>query len=160
MPMYRIFPSSFHPLNVLRWVCQSTRLWTCMRSICFLFNRENDSFICLIPFSLPLVQTFVAINKAELIPAWVESSPTTFSELPYMGELSITLPPFSRRFFKTESNGSRSEGESPTSNVRQVPTPIAGRRSPVEGIVRINKESAIDIHAGRAAKKPKPDKLV
>src|SRR6267142_3569459 len=155
MPMYRIFPSSFHPLNVLRWVCQSTRLWTCMRSICFLFNRENDSFICLIPFSLPLVHTFVAINKFELIPAWVESSPTTFSELPYMGELSITFPPLSRRFFKTASKGSRSEDESPTSNVRQVPTPIAGKISPVEGIVRLNRGSVMEVRTGRADKTPK-----
>src|SRR5690606_20183574 len=63
-------------------------------------------------------------------------SPTTASDRPYIGELSITLLPFSIIISRICSKGSRSEGDVPTSNCCHVPSPMTGSCSPVEGIVR------------------------
>jgi hypothetical protein len=65
------------------------------------------------------------------------SAPITASELPYIGDESTMRPPAatcSRRM----SPRTRRSGESaaPTSNVSQVPSPMTGIASPVDGIGR------------------------
>ena len=49
----------------------------------------SDSSICRIPSSRPLVQTFVATNASRAHGVPRSRSPTTASERPYIGELSI-----------------------------------------------------------------------
>jgi hypothetical protein len=65
-------------------------------------------------------------------------SPTTDSELPYIGDESITFPPRFTNSRNTSSSGARSEAERPTSNVCQVPRPMTGRSSPEEGMRRVS----------------------
>ena len=55
--------------------------------------RRMDSSIWRMPASRPLVQTLVARNSDFSTPRPAASSPTTASELPYMGELSTIWPP-------------------------------------------------------------------
>jgi len=47
------------------------------------------------PASRPSVHTFVARNACGRLPAAASSAPVTASARPYMGELSMTLPPAS-----------------------------------------------------------------
>ena len=63
--------------------------------------------------------------------------PITDSDDPYIGDESITRPPAARKSRITGSSVERDAGESPTSNVIHVPSPITGTRSPVDGIGRV-----------------------
>jgi hypothetical protein len=65
------------------------------------------------------------------MPSSAMRAPATASEVPYMGDESTTFP-FNRR--TTSRNWARAAASAPTSKVCQVPTPIAGNASPVEGI--------------------------
>ncbi len=121
---------------VTSWVSTSTRLCTCMRSSRFTRRRSNDRCMESIPACLPLVQTLVA-RKSELRRcSSLVRSPITLSARPYIGELSITLPPSWTKRARTSLSGCRSLGEAPTSNTCQVPRPTAGIFSPVAGMAR------------------------
>jgi len=53
---------------------------------------------------------------------------------PYMGEESINLPPALKKWPMTSAILSRASGSSPTLKVRELPNPITGIRSLLEGI--------------------------
>src|SRR2546430_169273 len=122
--------ADFHSRNVRRCVCQSTRLWICIRSICVARKRRLDCCICSIPFSRPRVQTFVARNGFATFDL---SSPTTRSAFPYIGEVSIARPPPAEKRRTTSIRAGFDR-----SNVCQVPRPMAGSSSPLVGILRYN----------------------
>ena len=63
--------------------------------------------------------------------------PTTVSELPYIGDESMTFPPRATNVFSTSSSGARAAGLASTSKVCQVPRPITGIASPDDGIRRV-----------------------
>jgi hypothetical protein len=60
--------------------------------------------------------------------------PTTGCEEPYIGDESIIRPPASKNAFITSAHPSRAARSLPTLKVIQVPRPITGSASPVEGI--------------------------
>src|SRR5262249_428113 len=83
------------------------------------------------PASRPLVQTFVARNNCFCTPSSTARSPTTLSELPYIGEESMTLPCKRTKSPNTALSGSRPDCPLPTSKVYHVPTAVTGNYSPV-----------------------------
>jgi hypothetical protein len=129
--------SAFQALNVGRCVFQSTRLWICISSMRSVRKSRIDSFIWAMPASRPWVQTLVARKALSRVPAAASRSPTTPSDLPYIGELSITEPPASNSTFSTSARGCRSAGAGPTSKVCQVPQPITPSGSPLDVMARV-----------------------
>lgn len=72
-----------------------------------------------------------------------------------MGDESIMCPPASKKAATTSVHSSRRTGSSPTLNVIQVPSPMAGIASPEDKIVRvIGVPGAVSAHPGRAAAMP------
>jgi len=65
------------------------------------------------------------------------NSPATCSELPYIGELSTTLPPAANSAASTSARCGSCAGSLPTSKPRQVPRPMTGSGAPVEGMGRV-----------------------
>ena len=90
------------------------------------------------PASRPKVQTLVATKSLPARPSSAESSPTTCSAAPYIGEASTTVPPSSTSVRKVSRAAARSRPLRGTSNASQVPSPTAGMRSPVRGIGRVS----------------------
>src|SRR5918994_4714202 len=86
------------------------------------------------PASRPRVQTLVAMKARSRASSSATRSPTTPPARPYIGELSITVPPPLNSVRRTLWSGRRWLGEGPTSNVYQVPHPTTGSISPVVGI--------------------------
>jgi hypothetical protein len=84
-----------------------------------------------------VVHTFVAIHSLSVTFNSAASLPITFSDRPYIGELSITFPPASTNARNTFLIGDNSFSESPTSKVIHEPNPIAGINSPEAGIFRV-----------------------
>src|SRR3546814_4246247 len=112
------------------------------------------------PLSRPLVQTLVARNASLRLPNAARRSPTTASERPYMGELSITLPPAWNSRRRTFSSGARAAAFDPTSKVCQVPRPTTGSFSPLLGMGRafiITPSAARLVPAARAAPAPRSE---
>ena len=107
-----------------------------MRSMRFTPRRSKDWFICAMPASRPSAHTFVAANTTPAARASRRRSPVTCSARPYIGEESITIPPPSMNAATTAASGARAAASSPTSNVREVPIPITGNCSPLDGIGR------------------------
>src|SRR5688572_19895418 len=101
-------------------------------------KRRMDSSICRMPPCRPLVQTFVATKSLPSSFSSVARSPTTFSDRPYMGEESITVPPNRTNSRNTSRKGARSDCADPTSKVCQVPSPMTGSDSPVREIGLVN----------------------
>ena len=152
MPISRMRPSAFQACKVGRCVFQSTRLWICISSMRSVRSSRIDSFICAMPASRPWVQTLVARNALSRVPAAASRSPTTPSDWPYIGELSITEPPASNSTFSTSARGARSAADGPTSKVCQVPQPTTGSASPVEGILRVCMRGPVCAAAGAATR--------
>ena len=130
-------PSFFHARSVASCVRQSTRLWTCIRSIRSTRKSSIERRICAMPASRPRVHTLVAINALSCAFIVVSNSPTTVSAAPYIGDESITEPPLSNRIRRTSSSWVRSAGPWPTSKVRHVPQPTSGSGARFEGIGRV-----------------------
>src|SRR5688572_14606953 len=153
---------AFMSCSVLVCTSTSSRLWTCIRSICLTFRRRNDVSICLMPSSRPLVQTLVAMKSFSRRPRSATRSPATDSALPYIGEESISLPPALENAATTSRNGARAAASLPASNTCQVPRPMAGRSSPVEGIflVMIFWDCPKEKPLASAAAKPSTTRLV
>ena len=63
--------------------------------------------------------------------------PITSCEEPYIGEESIRRPPSWKKARMTSAHESRPAASSPTLNVIQLPSPMSGSFSPVEGIGRV-----------------------
>src|SRR5262245_42011812 len=61
----------------------------------------------------------------------------TSCDEPYIGDESIIAPPASRQLRTTSAQASLATGSSPTLNVIQLPRPMAGTCSPVDGIGRL-----------------------
>src|ERR1044071_24034 len=91
----------------------------------------------------------------KLIPA--ARSPTTLSELPYMGDESTTLPPSFTSSLNTWRSCPRSDSDPPTSHVCQVPSPTAGNVSRELGMGRRTGVADAAIALGSDAKsRPAP----
>src|ERR1051326_2183246 len=108
-----------------------------MRSRTGLFMRSAERRICAMPTSLPLVHTFVARKTRGRNPNSGTRSPTTVSALPYIGDESIMRPPASTNSRNTSLSGARAAALSPKSKACQVPSPMTGIASPVDGIGRV-----------------------
>src|SRR5581483_5365016 len=104
-------------------------------------SLRNDSAICSRPRRSPRVHTLVATNTRGRIASSSTRSPTTSSEWPYFGELSIIDAPPSTSARSTARNGARSRSASPTSKLCQVPRPITGSSSPLLGMRRVARRS-------------------
>src|ERR671918_106030 len=122
-------------------------------------RRLNDSSIWRMPASRPVVQTLVARNSRLCTPNSAARSPTTLSDLPYIGDESTTLPPKRTNSRKTSLSGSREDFPEPTSKVCQVPRPMADNDSSVFGIGLRRIESAIAISPA-SAKVPAPSAIL
>src|ERR1044071_6995393 len=148
----------FHSRNVASCVWTSTRLWTCIRSIRFARRSSIERSIDLIPFPLPRVQTFVARNNLSWMPTAVVNSPITSSACPYIGDVSITRPPSFTKSERTSPSCLRLSPVRSTSNACQVPRPITGSFSPVEGIARVSiaSDSAVACPRNASTGKSKP----
>src|SRR4030095_15620469 len=131
-------PCAFHSRKVSSSVWTSTRLWTCIRSIRFARRSAIERSIDLIPLSSPRVQTFVARKILSWIPSAVVNSPITSSARPYIGDVSITRPPSFTKSERTSPSCLRLSDVRSTSNACQVPRPVTGSFSPLEGIARVN----------------------
>ncbi len=129
-------PSSFIRRRAARWVRQSTRLWICIRSITSVRNRLAERRIWATPLSRPVVHTLVARNARGRAARSATRSPLTPSARPYIGELSIILALEAKSRRTTSRNGRRAFSSAPTSNTGQVPRPMTGIASPVDGIGR------------------------
>src|SRR5215213_4310887 len=123
--------------NVARWVRQSSRLWIWIRSSTGHCSSSADRRICAVPASRPLVQTFVARKTRGRRPASATRSPVAASARPYIGEVSIMRPPASASTRSTAASFSRAGSPGPISNTCQVPSPITGIASPLDGIGRV-----------------------
>jgi hypothetical protein len=55
-------------------------------------------------------------------------------EEPYIGDESIMRPPAAKKALITAVHSARSSGSSPTLKVTQLPSPITGSGSPLDGI--------------------------
>src|ERR671925_458985 len=86
------------------------------------------------PASRPLVQTLVARNSCLCTLNSAARSPATVSDLPYIGDESMTLPPERTNSRNTSLIGSRADFPGPTSKVCHVPRPTTGKDSAVFGI--------------------------
>ena len=83
-------------------------------------KRLNDSSIWRMPASRPLVQTFVARKSCLWSASSAARSPVTLSELPYIGDESMTLPPARANSRKTCLRGSRAAF--PVADVESLPS--------------------------------------
>src|SRR5262245_4272404 len=61
----------------------------------------------------------------------------TSCEEPYIGDESIIRPPASTQLRITSAQASRATGSSPTLKVIQLPRPMTGSDSPLDGIGRV-----------------------
>ena len=82
------------------------------------------------------VQTLVAM-KARSCCAGVSRSPSTASAVEYIGDVSMTVAPDAKNACNTSRSGARAESSMPTSNGPDVPSPITGNASPLDGILRV-----------------------
>ena len=89
------------------------------------------------PASRPLVQTLVARKALARCFDAASRSPVTASARPYIGELSITLPPAANSASSTPGRRWYSALPGATSKPIQVPQPTTGRASRVEGMGRV-----------------------
>src|SRR6266568_4742450 len=140
--MYRTRPAFFQSRRVARCVDASTRLCTCIRSMRSTRSFLIESSIWRIPACLPLVQTLVATKSFDCTPSSAASCPVTASEEPYIGELSMTRPPFSTKTLSVSLARASSFASPATSNTCQVPRPTAGISSPVLGMRRASGTAA------------------
>jgi hypothetical protein len=83
------------------------------------------------PASRPEVQTLVARKAlfSRRFDAAASSSPVVSSERPYIGELSITVPPAAKRASSTPGKRLYSSLPGRWSKPIQVPQPITGKAS-------------------------------
>ena len=88
------------------------------------------------PVSASGVHTLVALNIQSCRASLSRAYPITSSEDPYIGDESITVPPASKKAFRTRVRASRSRVLPPTLNVIQDPMPITGTWRLDFGIVR------------------------
>src|ERR1051325_686646 len=104
-----------------------------MRSMTSARSRRMERLICSMPWSRPLVHTFVARNACGTCS---RASPTRSSALPYIGDESMTLPPAAANGCSTAAScGTDVRG---TSNVCHVPRPMRGSGSLVLGMGRVS----------------------
>src|SRR5215472_3496778 len=108
-----------------------------MRSITSVRNSCAERRICSIPRSRPVVHTLVARKLGGRLPISASRSPVTASARPYIGDVSMMRPPSSSSCCSTPRNGRLPVSPEPTSKARQVPSPITGIASPVDGIGRV-----------------------
>ena len=76
----------------------------------------------------------VAANSGRLAPTCARQWPITSSEVPYIGEESITAPPRLKNSRSTWTRTARASGSSPTLKVIHEPMPMTGTSSPLAGI--------------------------
>ena len=136
------------PRRVGRCSRQSRRLWICSSSSRSARSLRIESAICSTPASRPRVQTLVASQIFGRISSSANRSPSTSSERPYIGEVSITVPPAWVKIRSTSRSGSRSAAPPPTSNVFDEPMPMTGTVSSVPGMRRVTMRA---LSADRAA---------
>src|SRR5690242_12384017 len=101
-------------------------------------KSSAERWICAIPSARPCVQTLVARNAWSRIPEAERRSPTTASARPYMGEESTMRPPPSMRRRSTSPRAARNAASLPISKLCQVPSPITGIASPLDGTGRVS----------------------
>jgi hypothetical protein len=112
-------------------------LWICSSSSRSARSRRIDSAICAAPADRPRVQTLVASQNFGRSSSSAIRSPSTCSERPYIGEVSITEPPAPAKSCSTSRSGARCPGSLPTSKVFDDPMPMTGRASSLPGILRV-----------------------
>ncbi len=144
-------PAAFSARKVSRCVSQRSRLCTWMRSNFGRPQSRRESAICRLPVPSHIVHTFVAENSARLSGTRASPWPITASDEPYIGEESTMPPPRAKNSASTFARASRNARSSPTLNVIQVPRPMAGICSPVDGMARMSFGPGA---AARAARKP------
>ncbi len=93
--------------------------------------------ICQIPVRLPGIQTLVAENRFSVLLICFKPAPITSCEDEYMGEESIMPPPRSKKACITRNTFSRLLRTAPASKVSQLPRPITGISTPVDGTTRL-----------------------
>src|SRR6266516_5506817 len=120
--------------SVRRCSSQERRLWTCSRSKRGTPQNRREASICSGPRAPEEIQTLSAENRLAGPLSLVRPYPITFWDEPYMGEESIRRPPESKKARITCAQASRAIVSLPTLKVIQLPSPIAGSPSPVEGI--------------------------
>jgi hypothetical protein len=91
-----------------------------------------------------------AEKREDGLPSLRRPYPITAWDEPYMGEESISPPPAAKNALITSAHSSLSSGSSPTLKVIQLPRPIIGSRSPVDGIGRVNGAARERPHSGRS----------
>src|SRR6266498_2108635 len=74
----------------------------------------------------------------------------TACDEPYIGEESIRRPPSRKKAPMTAAHSSRSSGSSPTLNVTQLPRPITGTFSPLDGIGLVTGVARASAESGRS----------
>src|SRR5688572_22924133 len=126
---------------------QSRRLWIWSSSSRSVRSLRIESAICSAPATRPCVQTLVASQIFGRILSSANRSPSTSSERPYIGEVSITAPPAWVKSRSTSRSGSRSAASPPTSNVFDEPMPMTGTVSSVRGMRRVTMRELSADHA-------------
>ena len=100
-----------------------------------------ERVICAMPSCSPRVQTLVA-TKAWRCIGGVSRSPSTASAVEYIGEVSRTVAPAAKNAPSTTDNGARAPASGPTSKGPDVPRPMTGRASPLDGMRRVSSAPA------------------
>src|SRR5258708_1553567 len=93
------------------------------------------------PERAPRVHTLVARKACWCISGLI-SSPSTSSALEYIGEVSMRRAPAAKKPSSTSLSGARSAGEAPTSKLREGPSPMTGRSSPLGGVLPLSGAAA------------------
>src|SRR4029077_17907769 len=113
-----------------------------MRSRRGVLSSSPECVICSTPERAPEVHTLVA-STARACCCGVRSSPNTRSALEYMGEVSMRRAPPAKNPASTCASGSRCAADSPTSKGPEVPNPITGNSSPLEGTLRVSRAAPL-----------------
>ncbi len=135
-------PSAFQRRSVFRCASRSTRLCTCMSSTRLCLSSVMERCICSMPFRSaaapdPGVHTLVAMKVCPCCSA-VSRSPNTASAVEYIGEVSMSVAPAAKNACSASRNGARAASSAPTSNGPEVPRPIAGSISSLDGMRRFS----------------------
>src|SRR5438876_8260773 len=119
-----------------------------MRSKRAIFHSVRELSIWRRPASAPTVHTFVAEKSVFAFEGM--AAPIVSSDAPYIGDESTRRPPASKNARRIAPRPTRAAGSVP-SKVIHVPSPIAGRRSPLEWIGRRVGSLSPDAARGSAA---------
>src|SRR6478735_7152504 len=119
--------------------CQESRLCTCSRSKRATPQCWRDVSIWPGPRAPGAIHTLSAEKRCGGLPSFFKPAPMTSCEEQYIGEESIIRPPASKKLRMTSVQSARATRSSPTLKVIQLPSPITGNASPLDGIRRVIK---------------------